>query len=413
MKVTSLSLLCLALTGTASLIPRTDPDPTRYTICGADRGYTEADSLAAKEYLITKIVRSDRHPLLTNECAFAHVNTTIVSVCNGPARNRTVNQDEVRRGVDQLIKDCGLQGGFTGIHVVNNLTFSAYGITGAKRLQSGAGTIRKSQSKSKTRATTATGKLAKRDCQIQYDGKAREDCDKVNTLNDDGVCEGSFDPNNNCEAFCELTRTGLYGPEERPSGRSGERTAPGIKATIVESTEFSVSNGFSIGVDGVSKDAIGAGVSYSWSSTITKGNAIERTAEDVSDKYWSRWIFLPKLIMSCGTIGRKTYRAPQPCMGDICRKQFDYGCVDEIETITDVCSIVPKLNDQDEPEVDWAVRYENDDGTPAPFDEQPISYQHVCRGGDDPDNDGETECMTDMPAKRNFVLEDSLASGAV
>lgn len=38
-KVKITSLLCLALTATASLIPRTDPSaPDRYTICGADRG---------------------------------------------------------------------------------------------------------------------------------------------------------------------------------------------------------------------------------------------------------------------------------------------------------------------------------------------------------------------------------------
>lgn len=90
-----------------------------------------------------------------------------------------------------------------------------------------------------------------------------KDCEKVNNLNGNGVCEGTFDPNNNCKVFCELTRTGPYGPEQRASGRSGERTTPGISATIVESTEFSVSNGSSIGVDGVSKGAIVAGVSYS------------------------------------------------------------------------------------------------------------------------------------------------------
>jgi len=92
------------------------------------------------------------------------------------------------------------------------------------------------------------------------------------------------------------------------------------------------------------------------SSTITKGTAIERTAEEVSDKYWSRWVFLPKLTMSCGTIGRKTFRAPPPCTGDICLRQFDYGCVGDIETIPDVCSIVPTINGKQEPEVDWVVR---------------------------------------------------------
>lgn len=321
---------------------------------------------------MTAIIRPDQHPLLTNECAFAHVNTTIVSICNGPARNRTVNRDGVRRGVVQLIKDCSLKGGFTGIHVVNNLTFSAYGITGAA-WSSGAGTVRRRTTKLLP-ASTAAGKLAKRDCKLKYDSQARRDCDKVNTLNADGVCEGTFDPNHNCEVFCEPKRTGLYGVEGRPSGKSGERLAPGISTTFMESTEYSVSNGFSIGTEGVHKEAIGAVVSYSCQSILSvprmifpltnliglpQGlpqqprvpplNELPRTSVMSTDR--AGFSFL-----SCGTIGRKTYRPPSPCMGDICRKQLETGCVGNTETIPDVCSIVPKLNANKEPEVHRAIR---------------------------------------------------------
>ncbi|KAK4182376.1 hypothetical protein QBC35DRAFT_457355 [Podospora australis] len=404
------ALLNLALTATASLVPRSDPDPSRYTICGADRGYTEADSLAAKDYLLTKIIRSDSHPLEKNECAYAHVNTTIVSICNGSARDRTVNRGEVSRGVEELIKVCGLEGGFTGIHVVNNLTFSAYGITGTPP------PIGTPKSKKRTpvklpsvfRKSASGRQLAKRACEdITYDGKSLDACDPKFTI-ENGVCgDPAFVDINTCQIFCEQTQTGFYGPEDRASGKSGERSSPNIKATIVASTEYSVSNGFSISVEGVAKEVIGAGVTYTWSSTTTTGTAIERTAEEVSDKYFSRWVFLPKLIESCGTVGQMENSPPAPCGEDICEA---YGCEGDMELIENVCSIVPKLNDAGEPEVDWAVRFEDEKGNPAPFDEQPASYRRLCQNeGGDPDNDGDKECFNHMPAKRNFELEDRLA----
>lgn len=73
------------------------------------------------------------------ECIYGHVNSTIVSICNGDYGNRTLTQDDARRGIMQLQKDCGADGSFSGIHVVNNLTFGAYGVYGGKGLAVPAG----------------------------------------------------------------------------------------------------------------------------------------------------------------------------------------------------------------------------------------------------------------------------------
>lgn len=73
--------------------------------------------------------------ILQNECIYKRENSTIVSICNGSARNRTIVRSEARRGIEQLIKDCGSDGAFSGAHVVNNLTFAAFGIFGGSSLK--------------------------------------------------------------------------------------------------------------------------------------------------------------------------------------------------------------------------------------------------------------------------------------
>lgn len=67
-----------------------------------------------------------------------------------------------------------------------------------------------------------------------------------------------------------------------------------------------------------------------------------------------RWVFFPKLI----EISRKTYSAPTPCTGLHCTglPADEADCVGEVETVTNVCSLVPKLNDEGNPELAWAVR---------------------------------------------------------
>jgi hypothetical protein len=83
----------------------------------------------------------------------------------------------------------------------------------------------------------------------------------VNKLNDDGSC-GSVSTDNGCQVFCELRRRGLLGHETRASGKSGNQQPASTVVTFEDGLEISISNGFSIGVDGVFKDAIGAGLGY-------------------------------------------------------------------------------------------------------------------------------------------------------
>lgn len=48
------------------------------------------------------------------DCIYAHVNTTIVSLCNGVYGDRRITQSEVKWGFTRLIDFCGLEGGFSG-----------------------------------------------------------------------------------------------------------------------------------------------------------------------------------------------------------------------------------------------------------------------------------------------------------
>ncbi|CAI0645774.1 unnamed protein product [Colletotrichum noveboracense] len=162
-----LSRLLLLLRAAGHVLPRDGDTADRYTVCGQDRGYTEQDSLEAAQYLTNTVVTSDAFSMAKHDCIFAHVNTTVVSLCNGSQRNRIINRDEARRGIDQLIKDCGLNGGFTGIHVVNNLTFAAYGVGGLS-LSPPPGSNPPDVPGSRKRSLGRS--LARRDCAWAYDG---------------------------------------------------------------------------------------------------------------------------------------------------------------------------------------------------------------------------------------------------
>lgn len=85
--------------------------------------------------MVNKLVFPNGLLMEQNDCIYKRENTTIVSICNGGARNRTVGRDEAQRGINQLIKDCGADGAFSGAHVVNNLTFAAYGVFGGNMLK--------------------------------------------------------------------------------------------------------------------------------------------------------------------------------------------------------------------------------------------------------------------------------------
>lgn len=85
------------------------------------------DAIVAQNFILQNLIPTTGRSIRTNYCYYKVWNATIAGVCNGSARNRTVNVDEVARGFNEIQKDCGNDSGY---HVVNNLTFSAYGLIG-------------------------------------------------------------------------------------------------------------------------------------------------------------------------------------------------------------------------------------------------------------------------------------------
>ena len=68
-----------------------------------------------------------------------------------------------------------------------------------------------------------------------------------------------------------------------------------------------------------------------------------------SGEYYSRWVYFPSLIESCGTVQRQKPNLPPNCSGDICLRQMGYGCGGDVETIPNVCSSVPDRNPAGDP----------------------------------------------------------------
>lgn len=270
----------------------------------------------------------------------------------------------VRRGVNQLVKDCGLEGGFTGIHVVNNLTFAAYGVFGGINLKPPTGSnppdVPGGGSKRKQG-------LSKRndDCNLAWDGKERTDCPFKNKLNDDGSCGAWKALSNKCQQFCEKTRMGLLGVETRAPGKGGESTPVTVAVEVSQGTEVTISNGFSIGVEGVYKDVVGAGLSYSWSISETKSYATTLTSRDTDVEHlsseerantWARWVFFPRLIKSCGTVSKgEIVPGSIPACGTSVCPPANEKCSDKEERKEGVCILSPLLNDKGENSLVWAL----------------------------------------------------------
>lgn len=99
---------------------------------------------------------------------------------------------------------------------------------------------------------------------MNFDGKERFDCEKPegHTMNDDGVCGDPDNADDNCEHYCEIRRTGLVGMETIAPGKFGEYNLPGVVYNLAEGESTTITKGFSIGVEGVAKEVIGAGVSF-------------------------------------------------------------------------------------------------------------------------------------------------------
>jgi hypothetical protein len=251
----------------------------------------QSDAIEAAKFLSETIVFRDGFPLTTDDCVYKRHNSTIASLCNGSARNRTVTQAEVRRGMNQLFADCNQEGTFTGVHVINNLTFATYGIYGGVNMRGPEGAPPPDTPGSRRRSTylefvdhrsvPASLRNSKRqddpgepnpndpgevgECLLPWNGEVQEDCglgDDVEWANDEKTECGPINTDNECQAFCEKTRRGLLGTETRAPGRFGELTAPGLTMSMSEGEETSISQGFSLSLEGIYKEILGAGLSY-------------------------------------------------------------------------------------------------------------------------------------------------------
>lgn len=271
----------------------------------------------------------------------------------------------MRRGINQLIQDCGLEGGFSGIHVVNNLTFAAYGVFGGINLKPptganppdvpGGGASKRERGLSKR----------ENDCNLTFDGKERTDCDFKNKLKDDGSCDGWQVLDNKCESFCEQKRMGLLGIETSAPGGGGQAQPVTGAIEVASGTEVSISNGFSIGVEGTFKDVVGAGLSYSWSLTTTKSYSVTHTSRDADIEHLSdeelktvrgRWVYFPQLIKSCGIVSKTDIVAGSipPCGTSVCPPANE-KCGSKEQREEDVCILSPLLDNKGENVLLWAL----------------------------------------------------------
>jgi hypothetical protein len=96
-----------------------------------------------------------------------------------------------------------------------------------------------------------------------YDGASRYDCAKKpgHTIDANGKC-GVPSIENSCANYCEIRRAGFLGLESVPESQSGSQNLPGISAVLAQNTEYTITNGISIGVEGTWEDIIGAAATY-------------------------------------------------------------------------------------------------------------------------------------------------------
>ncbi|KAH8890644.1 hypothetical protein GQ53DRAFT_765837 [Thozetella sp. PMI_491] len=191
-----------------------------------------------------------------------------------------------------------------------------------------------------------------------YDAVTRFDCMQKpgHVLNPDGTC-GSLTTAVHCEMYCEVRRTYFLGIENRAPDKYGDSHPPGITVSLQEGEETSITYGFGIGVDGTFKDVVGAGVTFEYSVTQSKSKTIAIEAEP-SDKYYSRWVFWPKMLETCGSVSKLNYIDIPVC------RRGGQGSNPEVMG--------------GESLVMWALRYEDEHGFPVPLDEQTPSYRAVC-----------------------------------
>lgn len=220
--------------------------------------YTADDANLAALYLVNNVTRSNGRFMERNSCVYGHHNTTVVSICNGSGRNRTVTQSDVMRAVDQLQKDCGTDGAYSGYHIVNNLTLQAYGIMGGKNLRMPDGWS----------TPTSVNRMFKRqlvDCGANpgFDGSVRTNClqPEGHTMID-GRCGKAGVEKGSCDKYCELSRSYFIGPEGAASGQFPQTIQAGASLQLAKGTAVTIGGGISVGAEGNFWDIVGAGVGF-------------------------------------------------------------------------------------------------------------------------------------------------------
>lgn len=243
------------------------------------------------------------------------------------------------------------------------MTFAAYGVFGGINLKPPTGANPPDVPGGGSRRKRG---LTKRDdCNLAFDGTERTDCPFKYKFNEDGSCADYKSLDGGCERFCEQKRMGLLGMETRAPGIGGQSAPVTVGVEVAEGTEISITNGYSIGVDGIFKEVVGAGLSYSWSITTTTSKTVTRTMTEDDTKHlsdedkkttWARWVYFPKLIKSCGTVSKSgiTSGGIPACGTSVCPPAAD-KCGSEEQRSTDVCILSPSLAPDGQNEVVWAL----------------------------------------------------------
>jgi hypothetical protein len=384
-------LTVLAIVAAGSAV---DVDPGRYSGCSSDRGYHTDDALVAGQAIYKELIPQSGLRMEKKDCIYRHHNTTVVSLCNGSGRDRTVVPSEAQRAFEQLIKDCGADGSFSGFHVVNNLTIAAYGTAGAIKTVSGGRPVDIPGG----RLRRLNKRLFDSDdpcANIPWDGTLHLGCKNKSTRNGEH-CNVGPDSAYVCQSYCEDTRSVFLGPEQPVTNFPGlpDGIAPaGQKVDLAISNTVGVSIGFDIGAEGVIKELFGLGVGFAWSRDIsTSYGATINGVEDPPNR--TQWVFFPLLVETCGIVTKETYISPSTPICPGCAST-PAGCLGDPSTVRGVCSMTPVKGSDGTAQGWYAQRYLDSNNNPLPIAQQTKSYTDVCNTVN---NDGRPEWSCAAPA---------------
>ncbi|KAI1879076.1 hypothetical protein JX265_003253 [Neoarthrinium moseri] len=203
------------------------------------------------------------------------------------------------------------------------------------------------------------------DCAHDFSGISRTDCHKPagHNIRSDGFCgtKDDLQPKNDCKFYCEIRRAGFLGNRQYAPGKFGQLQLQGDAIGLSSGDEETITMGFEIGLEGTIEDAIGGGASFQYRDP------------EKHPAYRSRWVFWPKMVMTCGDLARNTHHKESVPR----RVGFDID-VCEGDRVTDhnVCTTTPFLDDEGNVDSFWALLYiDPKTNEEAPLENQTIMYQ--------------------------------------